>query len=72
MQSRVESMVCSESGQSTIEYAVVMAAFLSLVVALASLWHVLDGGVFVFHALASASHHLTGVFSGVVADVFLV
>ncbi len=50
----------------------IMAAFLTLIIALASLWQVLDGGVFVAHALASASHHLTGVFSGVVADAFLV
>ncbi len=72
MQSRVGSMVCSECGQSTVEYAVIMAAFLTLIIALASLWQVLDRGVFVAHALASASHHLTGVFSGVVVDAFLV
>ena len=72
MRFRVGSMVCSEGGQSTVEYAVIMAAFLTLIIAFASLWQVLDGGVFVAHALATASHHLTGVFSGVLADAFLV
>ncbi len=72
MQSRAELMAFNELGQSSVEYAVIMAAFLSLVFALGSMWHALDGGILVSHALGSASHHLTGVFSGVLADVFLV
>lgn len=58
-------------GQGTLEYALVMAGFLSVIVALASLWRVLDGGVFVEHALMSASHHVQAVAPGVATDVFL-
>lgn len=58
-------------GQGTLEYALVMVGFLSVVAALASLWRVLDGGVFVEHALMSASHHVQAVSPGVAADVFL-
>lgn len=59
-------------GQSTVEYALVLAGFLALLMGLSSIWHVLDGGVLVTHALASASHHVVGVFEGVLADAFLV
>ena len=69
---RMSFRLRSEGGQSTVEYAVIFAGFLSLVLAFGSLWHVLDGGVLVAHALASASHHVRGVFSGVLADAFLV
>lgn len=58
-------------GQGTLEYALVMAGFLSVIVALASLWRVLNGGVFVEHALMSASHHVQAVAPGVATDVFL-
>ncbi|MCL1797826.1 MAG: hypothetical protein FWG24_05910 [Eggerthellaceae bacterium] len=58
-------------GQGTVEFAVVCAAFVSLVVALSVLWHALQSGLFVEHALASASHHLQSVSAGVVGDVFL-
>lgn len=58
-------------GQGTLEYALVMVGFLSVVAALASLWRVLDGGVLVEHALMSASHHVQAVAPGVATDVFL-
>ena len=58
-------------GQSTIEFALVCFALIGFIVALSVLWHLFERGLFVEHALASASHHLQSVFSGVVGDVLL-
>ncbi|MEF2655321.1 MAG: TadE/TadG family type IV pilus assembly protein [Eggerthellaceae bacterium] len=58
-------------GQSTVEFAIVCAAFLSVVIALGSLWRIFDLGLVVDHALQSASHHLSQVASGAWLDVFL-
>lgn len=62
-------LASDERGQSTVEYAVVMAASLAVVVALGLLWNAVDDGLFVQHAVASASHNVQGAFGGV-ADVF--
>lgn len=59
------------NGQGTLEFALVTAAFLSIVIVLASLWQAIEGGLFVEHALATASHHVHMVSTGVVGDVFL-
>ncbi len=61
----------SRTGQGTVEFAVVCFAFIGMIVALGVLWHAFEEGVFVEHALASASHHVNSVFSGVVGDVLL-
>lgn len=53
------------------EFAVVTAALLAVVIACGVLWRALEGGLFVDHALASASHHLQMVVPGNIADVFL-
>ncbi len=58
-----------ERGQSTVEYAMVLAASLAVVVGLGMLWGAVDGGMFVQHAVASASHNIQGM-AGSVADVF--
>lgn len=58
------------SGQGTVEFAVVTAAILSIVIALGVLWRAFEGGLFVEHAVASASHHVQGAL-GAVADVFM-
>lgn len=60
-----------EAGQGTVEFAVVMAGFLVVVVGLGVLWRAFEGGLFVEHALAAASHHVQGVAPGTIADVFL-
>lgn len=60
-----------QSGQSTVEFAVIAAGFLSLTVALASLWHLFDGGIIVEHALSVASHHIQAVAPATIADLFL-
>ena len=62
--------VC-EQGQSTVEYAIIFAAFLALVIALGALWNLFDSGLVVDHALQSASHHLQEVAQGAWLDVFL-
>ena len=48
----------SNAGQSTVEYAVIFAGFLALIIGLE-------------HALQSASHHLQQVAEGAWLDVFL-
>lgn len=59
----------SESGQSTVEYAVILGVFMLAVVGLGALFQVVDDGMFVDHALSAASHHLRLSAAGVV-DVF--
>lgn len=58
-----------QEGQSTVEFAVVMAAFIVLVVALSVFWHMLSDGVVVEHALGSASHHLASVHAPFIVDI---
>jgi hypothetical protein len=58
-----------EDGQSNVEFALVFAAFLCIVIALGALWRAVDGGLFVEHALQSASHHLASVDIGAWGDV---
>lgn len=58
-----------ERGQGTVEYAVVTAAFICVLVAGAALWRALSSGLFVDHALMAASHHIQGAV-GWVADLF--
>lgn len=60
-----------ERGQATVEFAVVAAAFASVVVALSALWHVMGEGLLVQHALAGASHHVQDVMPAYLSDVFL-
>lgn len=67
------STVCSgdEAGQSTVEFAVVAAAFLAVVLGLGALWRVASGGLFVDHAVTCASHHVQGAIAQSAADVLL-
>ena len=51
------------------EYAVVMAAMLCVIAAIGMLGNAIDGGLFVRHAIASASHCLQDSLGGVI-DVF--
>ena len=60
-----------EGGQSTIEFAVIMAGLAALLVGLSALMHAIDGGVFVRHALSVASHHVSAVLPVTIADIFL-
>lgn len=58
-------------GQGTVEYALVLFAFLSLFFGAGALWGMLDAATPVHHALQSASHHVQSVAPGAVSDVFL-
>ncbi|WP_245864923.1 hypothetical protein [Eggerthella timonensis] len=68
---RSASCAPDERGQGTIEFALVTAAFLAAVIACGALWRGLEAGMFVDHALSSASHHVQMAMPGSVADVFL-
>ena len=59
------------SGQSTVEFAIVFAAFLALVLGLGAMADLFQSGMVVEHALQSASHHLKNVATGAWADVLL-
>lgn len=60
-----------EQGQGTVEFALVTAGLLAVIVACGALWRSFEGGLFVEHALIAASHHVQGAAPGAVADVFL-
>lgn len=64
MRKRAMGALANNNGQSTVEFAVIAAAFLALVIGLGSLWRAFDEGMFVNHAVSSASHHLEGIFPG--------
>lgn len=68
--SRMATTLRQQRGQATVEYAVILGAFLAVVIALGALWRAMDGGTFIDHALSAASHHLLLSASGVI-DVFL-
>ncbi len=59
------------SGQSTVEYAIVLAAFLALLLGMGAMADLFQSGKVVEHALQSASHHLKDVTTGAWADVLL-
>lgn len=52
------------------EYAIVTAAFLCVIVAGAALWRALSRGLFLEHGFASASHQLAGAATWI-ADVLV-
>lgn len=60
----------NEEGQSTVEYAIVTAALLVVVLGLGLFWKLGEHGIFVDHAQSSASHHLEDAAAGIVGDVF--
>ena len=58
-----------ESGQGTVEFAIVTAGLIALIVGLGAIAHTWDSGLVVSHALRSASHMVSAA-SGWIADVF--
>lgn len=58
-----------DDGQSTVEYALVCAAFVFIAIGLAALWHLFADGSVSQHALASASHHVGSGDGGAWGDV---
>lgn len=67
---RVLKKIENTRGQSTVEFAIVTAALLVVVIALGMLWNLGDDGIFVDHAQSSASHHLENAAAGIVGDLF--
>lgn len=58
-------------GQSSVEYVIVFAAFLAMVIGLGAVANLLESGLVLEHALQSASHHLSNVPTAAWADIFL-
>lgn len=69
---RVSRCLMQSSGQSTVEYALVVSGFLVVFLAMGLMHQAINSGMFVEHALNSASHVITNVSDGVLRDVFLV
>lgn len=67
---RYQQLVRDDSGQSTVEYAVLLFGVLSVVLALATFSNLATSGLVVEHALSAASHHLGSSVSGLV-DAFM-
>ncbi len=62
---RDQQLVADESGQSTVEYALVFTALLVVVVGAGALMGVMGDGLFVQHAVMSASHCLSSSITGI-------
>ena len=62
----------SESGQASVEYAVVLVGFLALIIALGTLHSFLEDGALIEHALQSSSHAIEHICSGTTKDVMCV
>lgn len=60
----------AEDGQSSVEFALITAGFLALIVTLGLLWHVFSDGLATQHVLSAASHHLKGIPAPNIADIF--
>lgn len=60
----------SRTGQSTVEFVIVTAGLICVVVALGALWHSVNSGLLVEHALSAASHHLVDVPAAFIVDIF--
>ncbi len=58
-------------GQSTVEYAIVLGAFLAMVVALGAIAKAASSGVVVSEAVEAASHSQAQSFVGALQDVAL-
>ena len=61
-----------ESGQASVEYAIVLTGFLALVIALGVLHSFLEEGQIVEHALRASSHAIENVEFDTVKDVMSV
>ena len=68
---RLVEKLLAQRGQSTVEFAIVTAGFLALVVALGAFWHMLGDGLIIEHALAVASHHIQSAAPTTILDIFL-
>lgn len=58
------------SAQGTVEFAIVTAAFLIIVIAISAFWNLSEDGILIEHAIKSASHQIENVATGFLGDVF--
>ena len=58
------------NGQGTVEFAIVTAAILAIIVVLGVIWNLGDAGILVEHALRSASHNIEEAAAGIIGDIF--
>ena len=56
----LSSRLSSQCGQSTVEYALVLVAFLSIAIALAGVWRVSRSGRLLDRAVEACSHQIGG------------
>lgn len=63
--------LAERSGQSSVEYALVVLAFLSAMLALGALWHAARDGALVRLAVRAASHGLGGGIAAALRDIAL-
>lgn len=70
--SQVTEMSAADAGQGTVEYAVVAVVLVAIVGGLWALFTVLDAGMFLDHAIGSASHSISARNSiGALGDIVL-
>lgn len=67
---KLQQRIGDASGQSTVEFAIVTAALVVIVLGLGALWHLFGDGKVVAHAVAAAPYHIQGGNDGVLADAF--
>ena len=64
-----KTMRFEESGQGSVEFALVMVAFLAIILGLSAFWKLSSNGVLMSHAVSAASHHIEGNASSL-TDIF--
>lgn len=69
--SRICLRIRSRSGQGTLEYALVVFAVMAMLGGMGALWHLVQSGSPVQHAILDASHHVASLSPGAIADTFL-
>ena len=63
-------VACDERGQATLEYAIVLLAFISMLAALSAMWHAAQRGVLLDRAVEASSHAIVdGGELGAVQDI---
>ena len=67
---RLRMVLTDCRGQGTVEFAIVTAAIVVIIIALGVLWNLSDAGILVEHALRSASHNLEEAAAGIIGDIF--
>ncbi len=68
----LEDWLRNQRGQSTVEYAALLLAFMAMIIALDAIWRRVSGGGLLDQALAAASHVWgSGGMIGVSQDILM-